>query len=145
MTTFADAYSDIRARFETMWPALHPDIRVLWPNERIDPLVDPSIDTAWVAWELNGGSEAIATFGGLSNNRYRQNIDVVIHIFVEVGKGEALARTLAADASSIYRGWQNGNIKFSSADTASSSAQDISGNWSNPVDCLCSGYFDYTA
>lgn len=139
MTTFADHAAAIRSRFETQFPTLRPSVPILWPNERLNPAPDPNTDgnglQGWIAFEVRSGREIPAGFGGLGANRWRQSGEVIIRIFVPVTVGETLVRAVAADASSVFRGYQAGNLKFFEADTTGG---DISedGNWYE-LDSIC--------
>ena len=140
MTTFADHAAAIRSRFETQFPPLRSTTPILWPNERLNPAPDPNTDgnglQGWVSFEVRSGQEKAAGFGSIGANRWRQSGEVIIRIFVPVTIGETLVRDIAADATSIFRGYQAGDLKFFAASTTGG---DISedGNWYE-LDAICS-------
>lgn len=144
MTTFADHAASIRTRFETQFPTLRPNTRILWPNERLNPLPDPNIDVSgWVSFEVRSGAEKVAGYGGLSNNRWRQSGEVIVRIFVPVTVGETLIRSIAADATSIFRGFQSGDLKFFEASTTGGDLSE-DGNWYE-LATICTFFCDIIA
>lgn len=146
MTDFADGVASMRARFAAMWPAVHADVPILWPNERLDPAPDPSATgngkQGWVAFTVRGGPEALKGFGGLGNNLYRQSGEVLIRCFVPTASTEIALRQLCSDAAAIYRGWQDGNLKFFAAGTIGEPVED--GGWAE-LDVQASFTFDFVA
>jgi hypothetical protein len=131
MGAYADAEAAIKSRMETQWAALHPTIPDYYENQAINAdRIDPANVAGWVEVEIRPGTERLLEFGGgVGHNRWQKSGEVLIRVFVPVNTNKGTASGYADDAAGIFRGWQNGDLKFFAVGDAAGGQTQEHGSW----------------
>lgn len=95
----SDAVAAVRARAESLWPALESAVPLAWPNENFEPPLAPFV-TIEVRW--NGGD--FQSIGAPGNNIARREGHIWCFAFIPQGAGESRAHELAGKAAGIFEG-----------------------------------------
>jgi hypothetical protein len=135
---FADAVTSIKGQIAAAWAVSHSDIPLIYTNEPT-PTFDQA--TRIVHIEIRAGAQRIASWGGQSNNRYRQSGEVIMRIFGPSEEGEDVARGLADDAAAILLGYRDGDLVFTDSAPAGGAATDENGNFFE-ADVIASFFVD---
>lgn len=97
--SYAAERTAIMTRWHTQWIAKHPTIRYAHGNARLDP----KADEPWLRISILSGTSQQISFGAEDKGQHRHAGVISIEVFVPLGIGEALARTLLDDATEVFR------------------------------------------
>lgn len=106
--TFAATADTIRARFNTEFPLVRASVPIAWDNVAYEP----TPQTPWVRLTIVEGEGELAGLAGKGANLYRHRGVVIIQIFVPIGDGDGLARAIADDIATIFRGQLVAGVHF---------------------------------
>lgn len=104
--SLSSAVTAIRARAESLWPGLEPDVPLAWPNEAFEKPIDSStkgplpfvmIETRWSGGEF-------VSIGSPGSNLARREGHIWIFAFIGQATGEGRAHQLIAEASGMFEG-----------------------------------------
>lgn len=120
----AAVYDAVRAHLEARWSATP----ISWENEHF-----PRQSGAWVAVEMTGtlyGQQSIGA-GEQADNRWDEEGQLWLHVFVPVGSGGRDARAHAKALADLFRGEQlaGDSIEFGDAAIGAGEPGDEKGNW----------------
>lgn len=104
----SDAVAAIRARAETLWPAIEATVPLAWPNENPDPPLPRmganGTPEPFVMIELRWNGGEFESIGAPGSNIARRQGHIWIFAFVAQGSGESRAHQLVSRAADMFEG-----------------------------------------
>lgn len=97
--SYAAERTAIMTRWHTEWTAAHPTIPYAHGNARLDP----KADRPWLRITILSGESRQTSFGAGDRGQHRHIGLISIEVFVPLGSGEAVARSLLDTATDIFR------------------------------------------
>jgi hypothetical protein len=101
---FADEHRTIRERFNSLWEAQHPDVRITWGNVGFNP----DNHTSWVRLTIQDGEARQVSMG--FPKLFRNTGVIFVQVFTPSGVGPDPALKLADDAAAIFRNFKQDGV-----------------------------------
>ncbi len=106
MPDFAGAKAAIRSRLEAGWTTTRITYQNETPAAPFPPTGAGAVLVPWVNLEVEGGEAEIVGTGTPGNHVWTYEGTIMVHVFVPIGSGDALATQYAITIGELFRAAQ---------------------------------------